>query len=39
MLPRHLDPDLLRFSIGCEPSEEIIAALDEALSPIFEFGA
>ena len=27
----HLDPDLLRLCIGCEPAEEIIAALSEAL--------
>ena len=27
-----LDPDLLRLCIGCEPVEEIIAALGEALS-------
>jgi cystathionine beta-lyase/cystathionine gamma-synthase len=26
-----IDPDLLRLSIGCEPTEEIIAALAEAL--------
>ncbi|MSU52560.1 MAG: PLP-dependent transferase, partial [Opitutaceae bacterium] len=26
-----LDPDLLRLCIGCEPVEEIIAALAEAL--------
>ena len=27
-----LSPDLLRLSIGCEPAEQIIAALAEALS-------
>jgi len=27
-----LDPDLLRLSVGCEPVEEIIAALAEALA-------
>jgi cystathionine gamma-synthase len=26
-----LDPDLLRLSVGTEPAEEIIGALDEAL--------
>eukprot|EP01034_Spumella_vulgaris_P015828 gene15828-20220_t len=32
-----LDPDLLRLCIGCEPVEEIIAALAEALSPAVKF--
>jgi cystathionine gamma-synthase len=27
----NLDPDLLRLCVGCEPVEEIIAALSEAL--------
>ena len=27
-----IDPDLIRFSVGTEPVEEIIAALDFALS-------
>jgi cystathionine beta-lyase/cystathionine gamma-synthase len=27
-----LNPELLRLSVGCEPTEEIIQALDEALS-------
>jgi cystathionine beta-lyase/cystathionine gamma-synthase len=26
-----VDPDLLRLCVGCEPVEEIIAALEEAL--------
>jgi cystathionine gamma-synthase len=28
-----LDTELLRLSVGAEPVEEIIAALDEALAP------
>ena len=27
-----IDPDLVRFSVGCEPVEAIIAALEEALA-------
>lgn len=28
----NIDPDLIRFSVGCEPTEDIIAALEEALA-------
>lgn len=27
-----INPDLVRFSVGCEPAEDIIAALEEALA-------
>ena len=27
-----IDPDLLRMSVGCEPADEIISALAEALT-------
>ena len=27
-----LDPELIRLSLGCEPAEDIIAALAEALA-------
>jgi len=33
-----LDPELLRLSVGCEPVEDIIAALDTALAQVPENG-